>query len=98
MRAIQAVGVFVMQQGIRTNIYRSKPQQAAVEKIDREEGIFPLISLDLRPMVFRASDKGVALLAWGYRASVNSLPSARSWDSTKRQEPIEEAARCARPQ
>jgi len=78
----------------RTNIYRSKPQQAAVEKIAREKGIFPLISarLDLRLMVFRASDKGVALLASGY------LPSGRSWDSTRKQEPIEEAARCAQPQ
>ena len=47
---------------------------------------------------FLRSDKGVALLASGYRASVNSLPSGRSWDSTRKQEPIEEAARCAQPQ
>jgi putative transposase len=44
---------------------------------------------------FLSSDKGVALLASGYRASVNSLPSGRSWDSTVKQEPIEEAAQCA---
>ncbi|HUE56044.1 MAG TPA: transposase, partial [Candidatus Udaeobacter sp.] len=31
---------------------------------------------------FISSDKGVALLASGYRASVNSLQSGRSWDST----------------
>jgi putative transposase len=44
---------------------------------------------------FLSSDKGVALLASGYRASVNSLQSGRSWDSTAKQEPIEEAAPCA---
>jgi putative transposase len=44
---------------------------------------------------FLSSDKGVARLASGYRASVNSLPSGRSWDSTVKQEPIEEAAQCA---
>jgi putative transposase len=44
---------------------------------------------------FISSDKGVALLASGYRASVNSLQSGRSWDSTAKQEPIEEAALCA---
>ena len=46
---------------------------------------------------FLSSDKGQALLASGYRASVNSLPSGRSWDSTTKQEPIEEAAPCAQP-
>jgi putative transposase len=44
---------------------------------------------------FLSSDKGVALLASGYRASVNSLQSGRSWDSTAKQEPIEKAAQCA---
>jgi putative transposase len=44
---------------------------------------------------FLSSAKGLALLASGYRASVNSLPSGRSWDSTVKQEPIEEAAQCA---
>src|SRR2546430_592100 len=47
---------------------------------------------------FLSSNKGLALLASGYRASVNSLPSGRSWDSTMKQEPIEEAALCAQPQ
>jgi len=46
---------------------------------------------------FLSSNKGLALLASGYRASVNSLPSGRSWDSTMKQEPIEEAALCAQP-
>jgi putative transposase len=44
---------------------------------------------------FVSSDKGVALLASGYRASVNSLWSGRSWDSATKQEPIEEVARNA---
>jgi putative transposase len=44
---------------------------------------------------FLSSDKGQALLASGYRAPVNSLPSSRSWDSTTKQELIEEAAQCA---
>jgi len=44
---------------------------------------------------FLSSDKGVALLASGYRASVNSLWSGRSGDSATKQEPIEEAAPCA---
>jgi hypothetical protein len=44
---------------------------------------------------FISSDEGVALLASGYRASVNSLRSGRSWDSTAKQEPVEEAAPCA---
>src|SRR6266705_3723356 len=44
---------------------------------------------------FLSSDKGVALLASGYRASGNSLRSGQSWDSTRKQEPIEEAAPCA---
>lgn len=44
---------------------------------------------------FIGSDKGVALLASGYRASVNSLWSGQSRDSAKKQEPIEEAAQCA---
>src|SRR6266403_2092487 len=39
---------------------------------------------------FLSSNKGLALLASGYRASVNSLPSGRSWDSTMKQEPIED--------
>jgi putative transposase len=38
---------------------------------------------------FISSDKGVALLASGYRASVNSLWSGRSWDSATKQEPTE---------
>jgi len=38
---------------------------------------------------FLSTDKGVALLASGYRASVNSLQSGRSWDSTAKQEPTE---------
>jgi len=38
---------------------------------------------------FLSSDKGVALLASGYRASVNSLWSGRSTDSALKQEPIE---------
>jgi putative transposase len=38
---------------------------------------------------FISSDKGVALLASGYRASVNSLWSGRSWDSATKQEPNE---------
>jgi len=38
---------------------------------------------------FLGSDKGVALLASGYRASVNSLWSGRSTDSALKQEPIE---------
>jgi putative transposase len=38
---------------------------------------------------FLSSDKGVALLASGYRASVNSLWSGRSWDSATKQEPTE---------
>ncbi len=38
---------------------------------------------------FISSDKGVALLASGYRASVNSLWSGRSWDSATKQEPPE---------
>ena len=41
---------------------------------------------------FLSSDKGVALLASGYRASVNSLWSGRSGDSATKQEPIEEIA------
>ncbi len=41
---------------------------------------------------FLSSDKGAALLASGYRASVNSLWSGRSWDSATKQEPIEEVA------
>jgi transposase len=44
---------------------------------------------------FISSDEGVALLASGYRASVNNLRSGWSWDSTTKQEPIEEAALCA---
>jgi putative transposase len=44
---------------------------------------------------FLSSDKGVALLASGYRASVNSLWSGRSWDSAMKQEPIEEVAQNA---
>jgi putative transposase len=44
---------------------------------------------------FLSSDKGVALLASGYRASANSLQSGPSWDSTTKQEPTEEAAQCA---
>jgi putative transposase len=44
---------------------------------------------------FLSSDKGVALLASGYRASVNSLWSGRSWDSATKQEPIEEAVQNA---
>ncbi|HMD42853.1 MAG TPA: transposase, partial [Candidatus Acidoferrum sp.] len=44
---------------------------------------------------FLSSDKGVALLASGYRASANSLWSGRSGDSARKQEPIEEAAQCA---
>jgi len=44
---------------------------------------------------FLRSDKGVALLASGYRASVNSLPSGRSGDSATKQEPIEEAVQNA---
>lgn len=47
---------------------------------------------------FLRSDKGVALLASGYRASVNSLWSGRSWDSATKQEPIEETAQCAQSQ
>ena len=43
---------------------------------------------------FISSDKGVALLASGYRASVNSLWSGQSRDSAAKQEPIEEAAQC----
>jgi putative transposase len=43
---------------------------------------------------FLSSDKGVALLASGYRASANSLWSGRSWDSATKQEPIEEATQC----
>jgi putative transposase len=43
---------------------------------------------------FISSDKGVALLASGYRASVNSLWSGPSRDSAAKQEPIEEAAQC----
>jgi putative transposase len=38
---------------------------------------------------FLGSDKGLALLASGYRASVNSLWSGRSTDSALKQEPIE---------
>jgi putative transposase len=38
---------------------------------------------------FISSDKGVALLASGYRASGNSLWSGRSWDSATKQEPTE---------
>jgi putative transposase len=41
---------------------------------------------------FLSSDKGITLLASGYRASVNSLWSGRSWDSAMKQEPIEEVA------
>jgi len=41
---------------------------------------------------FLSSDKGLALLASGYRASVNSLWSGQSWDSATKQEPIEEVA------
>jgi hypothetical protein len=44
---------------------------------------------------FLSSDKGVALLASGYRASVNSLWSGQSRDSAMKQEPIEEVASCA---
>jgi putative transposase len=44
---------------------------------------------------FLSRDKGVALLASGYRASVNSLWSGRSWDSATKQEPIEEAVQNA---
>jgi len=44
---------------------------------------------------FISSDEGVALLASGYRASVNSLWSGQSRDSAAKQEPIEEAAQCA---
>jgi putative transposase len=44
---------------------------------------------------FISGDKGVALLASGYRASVNSLWSGQSRDSAAKQEPIEEAAQCA---
>ena len=44
---------------------------------------------------FLSSNKGVALLASGYRASVNSLWSGQSRDSASKQEPIEEAAQCA---
>jgi putative transposase len=44
---------------------------------------------------FISSDKGVTLLASGYRASVNSLWSGQSRDSAAKQEPIEEAAQCA---
>jgi putative transposase len=44
---------------------------------------------------FLSSDKGVALLASGYRASVNSLWSGRSGDSATKQEPIEEIAQNA---
>jgi putative transposase len=44
---------------------------------------------------FISSDKGVTLLASGYRASVNSLWSGQSKDSAAKQEPIEEAAQCA---
>jgi len=47
---------------------------------------------------FINSDKGVALLASGYRASANSLWSGRSWGPAVKQEPIEEAAPCAQPQ
>src|SRR5271166_6407779 len=47
---------------------------------------------------FLSSDKGRALLASGYRASVNSLWSGRSWDSATKQEPIEEATQCVQPQ
>jgi len=43
---------------------------------------------------FISSDKGVALLASGYRASVNSLWSGPSRDPAAKQEPIEEAAQC----
>jgi IS605 OrfB family transposase len=47
---------------------------------------------------FLGSDQGQALLASGYRASVNSLWSGRSWDSATKQEPIEEVAQCVQPQ
>ena len=43
---------------------------------------------------FLSGDKGQALLASGYRASVNSLWSGRSRDSATKQEPIEETAQC----
>ena len=41
---------------------------------------------------------GEALLASGYRASVNGLWNGRSWDSATKQEPIEEVAQCVPPQ
>ena len=45
---------------------------------------------------FLNSDKGVALLASGYRASANSLGSGRSWDSASNKESTEAAgAICA---
>ena len=45
---------------------------------------------------FLSSDKGVALLASGYRASGNSLGSGRSWDSASNKESAEAlSASCA---
>ena len=40
VRAIQELVVFVMEHGVRTNIYLSKPQKAALEKIAKKKGIF----------------------------------------------------------
>jgi putative transposase len=76
--------------------YVSKENRATQEKFECVECGFAANADDVAAQnqlqKFLSSDKGVALLASGYHASVNSLWSGRSWDSATKQEPKEQAA------
>ena len=79
--------------------HTSKENRATQEKFECVECGFSANADDVAAQnqlrKFLSSDKGVALLASGYRASVNSLWSGRSWDWATKQEPIEEAVQNA---
>jgi len=76
--------------------HTSKENRATQEKFECVECGFSANADDVAAQnqlqKFLSSDKGVALLASGYRASVNSLSSGRSGDSATKQGPIEEVA------